>query len=66
MRRVVSLSFALAAGLALLSGCSNSKPATTAMPSNPVAIPKDGPAKGDAGAGGAKAPNQGANTTPVQ
>jgi hypothetical protein len=68
MRRLVSASLALAAGLVLLPGCSDSKPTGASVPANPVAIPKDGPTSGGAGAGGggAKAPSQGANKTPVQ
>jgi hypothetical protein len=68
MRRFVSVSLALAAGLALLPGCSDSKPSAASVPANPVAIPKDGPTAGGAGAGGGatKAPSQAANKTPVQ
>ena len=69
MRRIVSLSLALGAGLALLPGCSDSaKPGSAAVPANPVAIPKNGPSAGGAGVGGAKAPpaTQGVNKTPVQ
>jgi hypothetical protein len=50
MRHPLSLSLALAAGLALLaSGCSNSKPGPASVPANPVPIPKDGPSEDGGG-----------------
>jgi hypothetical protein len=63
MRKIVSLSLALAAGLALLpAGCSDSKPAAAVLPANPVARPKEGPKKTTSG----HAQHVGKNTATVQ